>query len=455
MSFLPNPLGKSDGAASPLPPDIHDLRRDPLLPRVLPDRLQFLFAVASETVDRNDDGHSEESGVFHLLAEVLQAPLESLHVGALQIRQRLTPVHFQGPYRRDEDHRGRGETAVTADDVEELLRSEVTTESRLGDGHIEELHAQLGRQDRVRPLGDVGEGSPVNEGGSVLCGLDNVRFQGILENRSHGPLNLEVSDKDRFVPVGCAHVDVGESLLELFVVPGEAEDGHDLRGGGDGKAPLPGDSVFLPPQTEDHVSQGPVVHVHDPGPTDSPGVEKGLLPPEEVVVYHRPQKVVGRADGVDISGEVEVDLLHGKNLGPPPSGRSALDPEERPHGGLSKGDSAPLPYPVEGQGEADGNRRLPFPGGGRGDSRDQDQLPVRFLLQLFEKVEGDLPLVSPVGFDVLPGNPRIPRDLLDLFQRHSLRDLQIRRHRLSSRSSTTGHSDNLTPPPEESQTPER
>ena len=43
----------------------------------------------------------------------------------------------------------------------------------------------------------------------------------------------------------------------------------------------------------------------------------------------RRQQVVGRADGVEVAGEVQVDVLHGNHLGVAAAGRAALDAEHR------------------------------------------------------------------------------------------------------------------------------
>ena len=47
------------------------------------------------------------------------------------------------------------------------------------------------------------------------------------------------------------------------------------------------------------------------------------------------QEIVGGRDGVDVTGEVEIHLLHGQDLSVPTSRRAALDPERRALGGLT------------------------------------------------------------------------------------------------------------------------
>ena len=58
-----------------------------------------------------------------------------------------------------------------------------------------------------------------------------------------------------------------------------------------------------------------------------------------VVVDHGGQQVVGRTDGVEVAGEVEVDVLHGHHLGITAASGAALYAEHRPQRGLTQGDN--------------------------------------------------------------------------------------------------------------------
>ena len=50
----------------------------------------------------------------------------------------------------------------------------------------------------------------------------------------------------------------------------------------------------------------------------------------DMVVEHRRQQRVGAGDRVEVSGEMEVDVLHGHDLRVPAAGRPALDAEHGP-----------------------------------------------------------------------------------------------------------------------------
>ncbi len=65
----------------------------------------------------------------------------------------------------------------------------------------------------------------------------------------------------------------------------------------------------------------------------------------DVVVHHGGQQVVGSADGVQVAGEVQVDVLHGDHLGIAAAGGAALDAEHRAQGRLAQGHKDVLAQP--------------------------------------------------------------------------------------------------------------
>ena len=59
---------------------------------------------------------------------------------------------------------------------------------------------------------------------------------------------------------------------------------------------------------------------------------------EQMSVHHRRAQVVRRSDRVHVTGQMQVEQLHRHDLAVPASGRTTLDPERRPHGGLTDRD---------------------------------------------------------------------------------------------------------------------
>src|SRR3546814_14745532 len=107
----------------------------------------------------------------------------------------------------------------------------------------------------------------------------------------------------------------------------------------------------------------------------------------DVVVDQGRQQVVRRGDGVEVAGEVEVDVLHRHHLGVAAAGGAALHAEAGPERGLAQAHHRLLADPVEAVAEADGGRRLALAGRRRRDRRHQDELAVLVLLDRLEIVE--------------------------------------------------------------------
>src|SRR5690606_42016911 len=87
--------------------------------------------------------------------------------------------------------------------------------------------------------------------------------------------------------------------------------------------------------------------VQHPGPHDAARIQSQLVAVVNVVVDQSRQQVVGGADGVDVAGEVQVDLVGGDDAGAPAAGGAALDAKHRPHGRLPQRSGAPSPTPTD------------------------------------------------------------------------------------------------------------
>ena len=130
-----------------------------------------------------------------------------------------------------------------------------------------------------------------------------------------------------------------------------------------------------------------------------------------LVSMYAAQQVVGRAHRVDVAGEVEVEVLHGDDLGVAAARRAALDAEDRAHAGLAQADDRVLADLVHRLGEADGGDRLALAQRRRGDGGDVDVLAVGLVLEAREDVEVDLRLVLAVQLEVVLLEPDLPGDV--------------------------------------------
>ena len=182
-------------------------------------------------------------------------------------------------------------------------------------------------------------------------------------------------------------------------------------------------------EADDRVAQGAVADVDDVRPGDGVRLDAQRVAVMQVVVEERRGQVVGRADGVVVAGQVEVEVLHRHDLAVAAAGRAALDAEDRPERRLADGDRRAHADAVEALGEADGRGRLALAERRRRDGRDEDLVAVGSVGQAAQDVEADLGLVRPVELELLGQQAELGADVGDRAHRGGLGDLEAAGHR--------------------------
>ena len=119
-----------------------------------------------------------------------------------------------------------------------------------------------------------------------------------------------------------------------------------------------------------------------------------------VVVDESRDGVIGGGDGVEVSGEVEIDLIHRQHLRVATTGGTALNAKDRSEGGLAKSDDRLLADLIHPEGESDGDGSLADTGLGGRDRGDEDQVSGTMLL-LLEDIQADLAHIVTIGKEVL------------------------------------------------------
>ncbi len=84
-------------------------------------------------------------------------------------------------------------------------------------------------------------------------------------------------------------------------------------------------AVAFAAKADHDVAQLPIIHVHDPAPEHLLRVNSQFVSFKDVVLQNRGEQVVGGSDGMDVAGEVKVDVLHGDDLGVASTCRASLD----------------------------------------------------------------------------------------------------------------------------------
>ena len=162
-------------------------------------------------------------------------------------------------------------------------------------------------------MGDVGEGAAVDEGRGALQGLDQVGLDGVLEQGGHSSLGPEIVGGYGGAGAAVGHHHPAQPSLQVGEAVGQAEDGHDLRGHGDVETVLPGNTVDLAAQAAHDVAQLAVVHVHAALPDHLSGVDAKGVALLDMVVQKSRQEIVGGGNCMEITGKVQIQILHRHN----------------------------------------------------------------------------------------------------------------------------------------------
>ena len=361
---------------------------------------------------------------------------DSLGVRLGQVGLCHAAVGFQRPDGGDQHHGAGVEARVAALDVQELLSAQVRAKARLGDHIVRQFQAQLGGGDAVAAVGDVGEGAAVDDGGVVFQRLHQIGVDGVLQQGGHGARRADLARRHRLAVVGVGADDAGQPLFQVFQVGGKAEDGHDLAGDGDIKAVLPGRAVHLAAQTVHNEPQLTVVHVHAALPGDAAGVDVQRVALLDGVVDHGRQQIVGGADGVQVAGKMQVDVLHGHHLRVAAAGRAALDAEHGAERRLPQAEHGLFAQRVHGVRQTHAGGGFALAGGGGADGGDEDQLAVGTVA--VDELVVDLGLVAAVGDEVLFVQTQPGGNLGDGLHLGGLCDFNIGKHRQHSFATTKG-----------------
>ena len=283
----------------------------------------------------------------------------------------------------------------------------------------------------LQPWAMFAKGPPWISAGVPSKRLHQIRAERVLKQSGHGADRFKVARRHRLVVIGVGDDHAGQARLEIGKGIRKAEHRHDLRSNRDVKAVLARDAVGFSAQPVGDIPQLAVVHVDAALPGDAPHVDIQRVALLDVIVEHGSQQVVCGADGVEVAGEMQIDILHRHDLGIAAACRAALDAEYGAERRLAQCGDRLFPEAVQ-------RIRQPHRGGGlalarrgRGDGGDQDQ-PARLL----PRADGErqLRLVFAVGFKAAGVNAGCGGDFGNGAQGACLRNLNVREmsHRATS-----------------------
>ena len=421
------------GAFAAFRPVARDHERHAMVCHLALQQRQLGLSVVAEVVDRDDTWQTVVVvNVVDVPLEVRNAFLKRLEVLLMQRGELGGAVHLQRADGRD-DHHGIGPDArFAALDVDELLCAQVCAEARLGDHIVGELECTLRRNHRVAAVCDVRERPTVHERRGTLQTLHEIGRQRVLEERGHRTVRVEILRRNRPLIVRIADHDCTEALLQVLKRRGEAEDSHDLGCGDDVETVLPRIAVARPAERDGYLAKRPVVHVDHAPPGDAAHIQIEVVAVVDVVINQCRQQVVGERDGVEVAGEVQVDILHRHDLRITAARRAALHTEHRPERGLAQADHRLLADIIEPIAEADRRGGLSFTRRRRRHPRHEHELAVLHPLQRVEVIQRYLGFVMAIRLEMFFGEAELlARDRRDALKLRGLCDFDVRLHYLS------------------------
>ena len=266
----------------------------------------------------------------------------------------------------------------------------------------------------------------MHKGWRPLQRLHQIGRQRVLQQRGHGAMGFQIAGAHGFPIARIADDDVGEALLQILEIGGETEDRHHFGCHRDVEAVLAREAVGDTAQRRHDLAQRAVVHVQHPPPGDAALIDIQRISPIDVIVDQGGEQIVRRGDGVEIAGEMQVDVFHRHDLGVAAARRAALHAEGRPERRLAQTQHRLLADMVERVRQADRRRRLAFARRSGRDRRDQNQLAVGTVLQGFDEVHRQLGFVMAIGVEILRIDAEaLARDFHDRNDFRGLRNLDI------------------------------
>ena len=324
---------------------------------------------------------------------------------------------------------------------------------------------------------DVGERSGVDEDRSTLERLHQRGLNGVAHEDGERARGADVLRGYGFAGARRPYHHGPEPPAHVGQVGRQGENRHDLAGYRNVEPGVAGESEFIRTLTDRDLAEHAVVGIHHAPPGDGVRIDSQANEAAALLLRHpvrvaggyaelllahphaageeapsvadreealeekfvaltglvqhpyvdrRRQQVVGRGDGMDVPGEVQVEVLHGDDLAVAAARRSALDAEGRTLAGLADARDRPLAeVGAHRLGETHGGCGLALAQGRWGDRRYVDVLAVRRAGKPFEYGKPHLRLVGPMHLELLAPEAELRGDRGDGGERGFLGDLDV------------------------------
>ena len=175
-----------------------------------------------------------------------------------------------------------------------------------------------------------------------------------------------------------------------------------------------------------------VVHVDNALPGDALNVDAELVALLNMVVEHGGQQVIGGTNGMEIASKVQVNVLHGDDLGPTAAGGTALHAKHGTERRLAQGHGALDAATTQAIGQTDSRGGLALARGRGVNSGHEDKLGL-VISWLVEQGVVDLCLIKAVRNQMLNVDAGVLGHLGNRQRRNRTCDFDVSRHGRSFR----------------------
>ena len=346
---------------------------------VLAYEVDFFLHIVAVAVERYNYTLTELSQVLQVLVHVGNTHLQGFKIRLAYDVLRHATMHLECTGSNHEYGKLWSQACLATLDVVELFCTEVGTETCFGNGIVAKGHGKLSCEDRVTSVSDVCKRTSVYKGRSIFGSLNQVRRDSVLQEYGDGTCYAQILHGERLAFESKAEEDILDTATEVVFVLSQAKDGHDFRSRSDVEARFLGDAVGLRAQACYDVTERTVVHVQYTTPEDFLQTEAIVTVLVCIVVEQSRDHVVGRSNGVEVAGKVEVDFLHRKHLCVSATSRTTLHTEAWTERRFTKGYDGLLANLVHTQRQTYRYGSLTDTRLGRCNSGNQNQITLLYL----------------------------------------------------------------------------
>ena len=346
------------------------------------DQGQFLRPVIREAIDGHHHWHPILLQVFHMGGQVAKPRRHGRGIRGAAAFLIAAAIVAQRPHRHHQHRRRRGKPRGRALNIKEFFGAKITAEAGFRYGVIGQSKCQPGSPHRIAAMGNIGKRAAMHQTGSMLQSLHQVRAQGLPQQGCHGAFGLQITGKNRSTLHRIADENTSQPLPQVLQVFGQAQNSHHFAGHADLEPIQTGGAIGLAAQADFNFSQRAVIHIHAAAEHNALGIQLQGIALMNVVIDEGRKEVIGRRNGMNIPGKVQINLLHGEHLCIAPAGSAALQAEYRAKRGFPQCDNGPFPQAAHGLCQPNGGGGFALSSRGGVHRSNQDQFPLGLALLL-------------------------------------------------------------------------